>query len=126
MLFQLNLADRTPAYEQLEQLITKYVCLGVLEPHERLPSVRAMAGELGINPNTVAKTYKLLETKGILYTVAGKGAFIADNENAKAAFARKCLADFDAAVAKAKTAGIAEDALIEALHITYEGGRDHD
>ena len=124
MLFQLNVADRAPAYEQLEQLVAKYVCLGVLEAHERLPSVRAMAGELGINPNTVAKAYKLLETKGIIYTIAGKGVFIADNENAKTAFAQKCLADFGTAAAKAKAAGIPIDELLQALHNTYEGGQN--
>lgn len=49
--------------------------------HQQLPSVRAMAQQLGINPNTVQKAYAALEMNGVLYTVAGRGAFISPEED---------------------------------------------
>lgn len=72
--------SRDPIHIQIEKQIVKLINLGVYEEDSLLPSVRSMALELGINPNTVAKAYKALEQAGIIYTVAGKGAFVSTKE----------------------------------------------
>lgn len=82
MLFSLDYRSRLPIYEQLYQNITRLAALGVLASNEQLPSVRALAQELAVNPNTVQKAYQLLERDGITYSVPGKGSFIAEATNA--------------------------------------------
>lgn len=68
--------DRKPIYEQLTENIRRLVLQGVLQPHEQLPSVRALAVELAINPNTIQKAYAELERQGFIYTVRGRGNFV--------------------------------------------------
>ena len=61
-MFTIDQHSRQPIYEQLKEQIIRYVSLGVLQPQDRMPSVRILARELGINPNTVVKTYQELDT----------------------------------------------------------------
>lgn len=73
-MFHIDNRSRVPIHQQLQAQIVRYVSLGLLLPDQQLPSVRAMAQQLGINPNTVQKAYAALEMNGVLYTVAGRGA----------------------------------------------------
>ena len=59
--------------------IENYVALGILKEKTQIPSIREMASNLGINPNTVKKSYDILENKGIITTISTKGTFIADD-----------------------------------------------
>ena len=65
-MLQVDLQSRTPIYEQLIRGIVRLKALGVLQPEEKLPSVRQLATSLGINPNTVQKAYQLLEQDGVI------------------------------------------------------------
>ena len=71
-----NLKDRRPIYEQLIDQIVYMVLHGIMQPGEQLPSVRTLAGELAINPNTIQKAYAELERRGITYSVPGRGSFV--------------------------------------------------
>ena len=71
-----NLKDRRPIYEQLIDQIVYLVLHGIMQPGEQLPSVRTLAGELAINPNTIQKAYAELERRGITYSVPGRGSFV--------------------------------------------------
>ena len=76
-MFQIDLrGGRGAIYQQLKDEVIRLAGMGVLRPDDQLPSVRALARELGINPNTVAKAYSQLEADGITYSVAGRGSFI--------------------------------------------------
>ena len=75
-MFLLNPQDKSPIFIQLKKQILDFVALGILQENDQLPSVRSLANELGINPNTVAKAYQELELEGYLYTIAGKGCFV--------------------------------------------------
>lgn len=77
MIINLDYQSRTPIYEQIVQEIERFVALGILKPEEKIPSIREMATELGINPNTVKKAYSILETKGAIVTLSTKGTYIA-------------------------------------------------
>lgn len=81
-MFALDLQSRQPIYEQLYKSITQMAALGALERGNPLPSVRSLAQELGINPNTVQKTYAMLEHDGIIYSVPGKGSFLSSDVSA--------------------------------------------
>lgn len=70
--------SRLPIYTQLYQEILRLSALGAIVPGEQLPSVRALAQELGVNPNTVQKAYQLLEHDGYICSVPGKGSFLCD------------------------------------------------
>ncbi|HIR46764.1 MAG TPA: GntR family transcriptional regulator [Candidatus Caccousia avicola] len=70
--------SRLPIYTQLYQEILRLSALGAMVPGEQLPSVRALAQELGVNPNTVQKAYQLLEHDGYICSVPGKGSFLCD------------------------------------------------
>lgn len=59
--------------------IEKYVALGILKEKTQIPSIREMAGNLGINPNTVKKSYDILENRGVITTISTKGTFISEN-----------------------------------------------
>lgn len=75
-MIQLNYRDPRPIYEQVKDGIRKLAYSGMIEPDEKLPSVRELASRLAINPNTISRAYKELEQEGFLYTLTGKGTFI--------------------------------------------------
>ncbi len=78
-MINIDTRSREPIYLQLEKQIIKLINLGVYDINSPLPSVRAMACELGINPNTVAKSYRELEQQQVIYTVVGKGVYVSVN-----------------------------------------------
>ena len=79
ILINLDYQSRTPIYEQIVNNIEKYVALGILKEKEQIPSIREMAGSIGVNPNTVKKSYDILEARGIIRTISTKGTFISEN-----------------------------------------------
>lgn len=74
----LDMSDKRPIYEQIAAAFQKQIALGILKADEKLPSVRQLAMEMSINPNTIQRAYTDLERGGYIYTVKGKGNFAAD------------------------------------------------
>ena len=85
-MISLNYRDSRPIYEQIRDGLRKLIVTGALGADEKLPSVRALAAQLAINPNTIQRAYNELEGEGYIYSVPGKGSFAA------AAFARQAWA----------------------------------
>ena len=75
-MFDLDLQSRTPIYEQLYKKTVELIIKGVLKENEQLPSVRSLAKDLSVNPNTVSKAYQELERNKIIYSVSGRGSFV--------------------------------------------------
>jgi len=71
-----DLRSRIPIYEQIINNIKELALVGLFKPDEQIPSIRQLTQQLGINPNTIQKAYAELERQGIIYTLAGRGAFI--------------------------------------------------
>ncbi len=71
-----------PIYEQIKKGIKSEVSLGVLKPNQALPSIRDLAAELVVNPNTVARAYRELELEGFISTRKGKASLVAENSSA--------------------------------------------
>ena len=78
-MFLVNPKSKQPLYEQLVEQLRRQLFLGVAEAGEALPSVRQLAPELGINPNTIQKAYRRMEAEGMIVSVPGKGSFISDD-----------------------------------------------
>ena len=74
-MLSLNYRDPRPIYEQLEEKLRRMILSGAIGPGEKLPSVRELAGQLAINPNTIQRAYRELEAAGFIYSVPGKGSF---------------------------------------------------
>lgn len=77
----LDYKDTRPIYEQVVEKFQTLILKGVLEPDAQLPSVRSLAFELSINPNTIQRAYGELERQGFIYTVKGRGGFVRYNED---------------------------------------------
>lgn len=75
-MIQLNYRDARPIYEQVRDGLRHLVVTGALQAGDKLPSVRALASSLAINPNTIQRAYAELEAEGCIYSVAGRGSFV--------------------------------------------------
>ena len=73
--------NRKPIYEQIVESFQMLIVRGVLEPDSQMPSVRSLATELSINPNTIQKAYTILEQQGYIYPVKGRGNFVSGGRN---------------------------------------------
>ena len=78
----LNYRDSRPIYLQIKDSLRKMILTGAIARDEKLPSVRSLATDLAINPNTIQRAYAELESEGIIYSVAGKGSFAAEMKEA--------------------------------------------
>ncbi|MGN1314169.1 MAG: GntR family transcriptional regulator [Lachnospiraceae bacterium] len=81
----LDLKDARPLYEQIVDRFKYLILCGALPEDEKIPSVRSLAMELSINPNTIQKAYGELERQGFIYTVKGRGNFVSSNSGLKEA-----------------------------------------
>ena len=88
-----NASDR-PVYQQIIDQVKRDIALGRIIKNEKLPTVRQLAGQIAINPNTIAKAYRQLEQQGIIVTKAGAGAFVANlDSNLSRSVRKKVLSD---------------------------------
>ncbi len=78
-MFELDIRSRQPIYEQLVEKLKELIMNNILRVDEQLPSVRILAQQLTINPNTIQKAYRELERQGYIYSVPGKGSFVSES-----------------------------------------------
>ena len=119
-MIQLDLQSRVPIYEQLKNKICELAMIGQLKPGDQLPSVRSFARDLGINPNTVQKTYQDLEREGIIYSVVGRGCFLGDALHLSAHLEKQYLGKVKQAAAEAKQCGLSLETVTKAVREAYE------
>lgn len=122
MLLQVNFKSGMPVYLQLVDQVKAAVASGSLRPDEALPSIRALAEELRVNRNTVAKAYAELESQGVIDTAAGKGCFITDKHSPlKKEVRLKMLAEeIDAAIVQAHHLQIGDAQFLELVRKRLE------
>lgn len=114
-MIQIDLQSRVPLYEQLQEQIIRLSMLGILDENQQLPSVRALAREVGVNPNTVAKAYQQLEQQGIIYTVSGRGSFVSPDVLSLQSLRQAALHEVLDAVDKALSRGVSPQQLLDAI-----------
>ena len=91
MQFRIDNASGRPVYQQIIDQIKRDIAMGRLIKNEKLHTVRQLAGQIAINPNTIAKAYRQLEQQGIIVTKAGSGAFVANLDSSLSRSVRKKL-----------------------------------
>ena len=118
----LDYRDTRPIYLQILDGFKEQISAGILQPGEKLPSVRELATELAINPNTIQRSYRQLEMEGWIVTVPGKGCFVCSDQQLAEEEKKHLLATFDETVNALLVFGISRDTLIARLQ---KGGNNH-
>jgi GntR family transcriptional regulator len=118
----LDYKDRRPIYEQIVDRFSELILSGVLKPDEKLPSVRSLAMDLSINPNTIQRAYGELERRGYLYSVKGRGNFVSYHEELLEQKQMELLKEFREVVEKLKASKIDKEDLKQMIDKAYEGG----
>ena len=118
-MFIVDLQGKTPIFEQLKKQILEFISIGILLPNDKLPSVRSLPPQIGVNPNTVAKAYQELENQGYVYSVKGKGCFVADNETDQLIKDEK-LHYFQTVVEEMKKHQISKKQLTDLINMIYK------
>ena len=117
--------DRRPIYEQIVEKMSDLMIRGILGENSPLPSVRNMAAELAINPNTVQRAYIELEREGYIYSVKGKGSFVSPLDDLRKQRCEELMDGIRDSIGKAKQAGIAESRLIDEIKSIYHAEKEH-
>ncbi len=114
-----------PAYDQIVKGFIKLIAVGAMAAGDKMPSVRAMASKLGVNPNTIQKAYLILEEKGIIYSVAGKGSFVSDGDDAIKTVIENFKDQLEKTAKELARLGLSKDELSEIIDKAYkEGGKE--
>ena len=117
-MISLNYRDSRPIYEQIKDGLKKLIVTGALAADERLPSVRSLATQLSINPNTIQRAYNELEGEGYIYSVPGKGSFAAANAGADEGRRRELIERVRALLAELRYLGVSQKELLELVQET--------
>ena len=111
----LNYRDARPIYEQVRDGLRRLIVSGAIADGEKLPSVRALASQLAINPNTIQRAYRELESEGYILSVAGKGSFVAQVDRLAEQQKKEALNAFRAAAQRLRALGLSAEALASLL-----------
>ena len=122
-MFDIRLVGKSPIYEQLFSGIARLISTEQLKPDERLPAVREVAKQMGINPNTVQKTYALLEQAGLIYSIPAKGSYVAAGNSVSEALRADALKRMSAALETAAKNGVTRVDAIAAVEKIWSEDR---
>ena len=120
-MIHLDYRDSRPIYEQVKDGLRHLVVTGVMVPGDKLPSVRTLATQLAINPNTIQRAYEALEAEGYLCSVPGKGSFAAPHTGVDQGRKKELLQVFDQTAAELLFLGVDGEALWARIR-AMEGG----
>ncbi|MDE6750811.1 MAG: GntR family transcriptional regulator [Lachnospiraceae bacterium] len=107
--------DTRPIYEQITEKFKTLILKGVLQPDEQMPSVRSLAMELSINPNTIQKAYAQLEWEGYIYPIKGRGNFVAGTEKLLEERKKSCIEKILMLSEEAAEYGISREEIISEI-----------
>ena len=110
-MISLNYRDSRPIYEQIKDGLRKLIVTGAIGTDEKLPSVRSLATQLSINPNTIQRAYNELEGEGYIYSVPGKGSFASGGAGADEARRKELMTRARELLAELKYLGVSEEEL---------------
>lgn len=121
-MFSIDLTSRIPIYEQIYTKIIELAISGTLKENDQIPSVRNLAKNTGVNPNTVAKAYQELERKGVIYSVPGRGSFIAAMDSS--VFQEASMLDFEKSAITAMKRGVSADTMKQRIDLIFEQNKE--
>ena len=120
----LDYRDKRPIYEQIVDKLERLIIGGGLEANFKMPSVRSLALELSVNPNTIQRAYAQLEQDGYIYTVTGRGSFVAHECEWRSGKMAELTKELEEVLAKAIEAGMTMEATIEVVRKTFKEASD--
>ena len=123
-MLNLDYRDARPIYEQVKDGLRRLMVTGVIREGEKLPSVRAMAGNLAINPNTIQRAYEALKAEGYVYSMPGKGSFAAPNTGVDEGRRSALLHSFDQTASELLFLGMTAEELWERIRALRGGETD--
>ena len=123
-MISINYRDRRPIFEQVKDGFRNLILSGVLKEGERMPSVRDLASQLAINPNTIQRAYRELETDGYICTVPGKGSFVSQRDEAAEKRKAELRSKMSGLTRELRHAGIGEEELISLIRKEYNDDQD--
>lgn len=121
-MISINFRDSRPIYEQVKDSLRRLIVSGALPPDDKLPSVRELASQLVINPNTIQRAYRELEHEGYIVSVPGKGSFAREMAGVDSARREELLRAFDDAVEELTYLGLTSEELKDRI----DGRAAHD
>ncbi len=121
-MISLNYRDSRPIYEQIKDGLRKLIVTGAIAADEKLPSVRALATQLSINPNTIQRAYNELEGEGYIYSVPGKGSFATGDHDANTARRQELWEKARELLAELRYLGVTREELTALLEEEPSGG----
>ena len=124
-MIQLNYRDSKPIYEQIKEGLRRLIVTNSYAANDKLPSVREFASSLAINPNTIQRAYRDLESEGYIYTVAGKGGFVAERQEVYDSRQSELLETFDEVVEELFFLSVKKGELVERMEHLTEGGEQN-
>lgn len=120
-LITVDLRSRKQLWEQLVDNVKNLILMGELSPDEKLPSVRSLARELGINPNTIQKAYAELERQGVIITLPGRGSVVTSKTDALLEKQKEKLIDALSVIAnQASEIGIMKSEFLEMASLSWK------
>lgn len=111
--------DKRPLYEQITEKLAQLIVCGALESNAKLPSVRSLAMELSINPNTIQRAYMQLEQDGYIYTVVGRGNYVTDRSDWQKGFQTAARQELTEALGKARSSGLTLEEVLSMARDIY-------
>lgn len=119
-MFHIDYKSGLPIYEQIYRSVVKLGAAGAFGESGQLPSVRSVAQELGVNPNTVQKAFALLERDGVICSLPGKGSFLSGEQDVRKKRRTEALSVVEKAVKEALDAGVSRSELLKTVEQTLE------
>ena len=121
----LDYKDRRPIYEQIIEKLEELMLIGVLNENDPMPSVRSLATDLAINPNTIQRAYAELERRGYIYVIKGKGSFVAESSAMKENKKKELLIQVSEIIDEAIRLGISDQEIKNMVEIQYQAAKKY-
>jgi GntR family transcriptional regulator len=119
-MIQLNYQDRRPIYEQIVEKMQELIVKGILKQDDKIPSVRSLAIDMSINPNTIQKAYQELERLGFIYTVKGRGNFVSGKEVWHTDKTKEIEEKLESTLKELKALGVKKEEIVKKVDSLWE------
>lgn len=116
----LDFRDKRPIYEQVVEKLSQLIICGALSADTRLPSVRNLAMDLSVNPNTIQRAYAILEQEGYIYTITGRGNYIASPASWQKGKLSEVIDELTKALEKSRLVGMSKTEVLAFVDQTYK------
>lgn len=119
-LILIDARSRTPIFEQIKNQIIELAITGVLKPHDQIPSIRSLSHDLKLNVNTVKRAFTELEQAGVIYTLTGRGSFVAETAVSNTQLKAKALEEIKIALKIGRANGIEKETVMHTVEDIYD------